>query len=122
MPKEGSLRWLDTMAIPKDAPHPELALKFMDYIMRPEVIAETSNTIPVANGNAAATKFVKPEIANDPGIYPPEAVLATLYDISVSSPAFHRTPTRLWTRVKTKRSAKCCRTPPPPFHSPPPSP
>jgi putrescine transport system substrate-binding protein len=103
IPKEGALRWLDTMAIPKDAPHPELALKFMDYIMRPEVIAETSNTIPVANGNAAATKFVKPEIANDPGIYPPEAVLATLYDISVSTPAFDRTRTRLWTRVKTKR-------------------
>ncbi|HWK47504.1 MAG TPA: polyamine ABC transporter substrate-binding protein [Stellaceae bacterium] len=103
IPKEGALRWIDTMAIPKDAPHPELALKFMDYIMRPEVIAETSNTIPVANGNAAATKFVKPEIANDPGIYPPEDVVKTLYDISVSTPAVDRTRTRLWTKVKTRR-------------------
>ncbi|HEX4195770.1 MAG TPA: extracellular solute-binding protein, partial [Stellaceae bacterium] len=65
IPKEGSERYIDTMAMPKDAPHPQAALAFLNYIMQPEVMAETSNTIYGQSGNADAIKFVKPEIAAD---------------------------------------------------------
>jgi putrescine transport system substrate-binding protein len=103
IPKEGSQRWIDTMAMPADAPHPELALQFMNYILRPEVIAETSNTIFIQSGNADAAALVKPEIARDAGIFPPPEVEKKLFMISVSTPELDRLRTRLWTRVKTGR-------------------
>ena len=61
IPKEGAMIWIDMMAIPADAPHPENALKFIDYILRPEVAAKISDTVAYANPNAAATKLVDPE-------------------------------------------------------------
>jgi putrescine transport system substrate-binding protein len=89
------------MAMPKDAPHPEAALKFLNYIMQPEVMAETSNTIYGQSGNADAIKFVKPEIANDPGIFPPADVEAKLFSISVSNKDIERLKNRLWTKIKS---------------------
>ena len=101
IPKEGTMRWIDTMAIPKDAPNPEAALKFLDFIMRPEIMAQTSNKISIQSGNADATPFVAPAIANDPGIFPPPSVEATLYAVTTASPEIDRLRTRLWTRIKT---------------------
>jgi len=101
IPKEGSERYIDTVAMPKDAPHPDAALKFLNYIMQPEVMAETSNTIYGQSGNADAIKFVKPEIANDPGIFPPADVEAKLFSISVSNKDIERLKNRLWTKIKS---------------------
>ena len=101
IPREGTVRWIDTMAIPKDAPHPDLALAFMNYIMTPQVIADTVNTIFIASGNADALKFVKPEIANDKGIFPPPETERTLFAVPVGNPQIDRLRTRLWARVKT---------------------
>ena len=101
IPKEGSERYIDTVAMPKDAPHPDAALKFLNYIMQPEVMAETSNTIYGQSGNADAVKFVKPEIASDPGIFPPPDVEAKLFSISVSTKDIERLKNRLWTKIKS---------------------
>jgi putrescine transport system substrate-binding protein len=103
VPKEGALRWIDTMAIPKDAPHPDLAHQFLNFIMDPKVIAEVSNEVFIQSGNAAASQFVKPEIINDRGIYPPPELEKNIYTISVSKPDVDRARTRLWTRLKTGR-------------------
>jgi putrescine transport system substrate-binding protein len=101
IPKEGTQRWIDTMAIPKDAPHPDAAYQFMNYIMQPEVMAQTSNAVFIQSGNADALKFVKPDISGDKGLFPPANVEATLYTISPSSPEIDRLRTRLWARIKT---------------------
>lgn len=101
IPKEGAQRYIDTMAIPKDAPHADAAMKFLNFIMQPEVIAKTSNKIFVQSGNADARKFVDPDIANDPGIFPPPDVEQTIYMITPSTPDVDRARTRFWTRVKT---------------------
>ena len=58
VPKEGSLMWFDTMAIPKDAPHAENAHKFIDYILRPEVVAAITNYVNYPNANAASLPLV----------------------------------------------------------------
>jgi putrescine transport system substrate-binding protein len=71
--------------------------------MRPEVMAQTSDAVSIQSGNADATKFVNPAIANDPAIFPPPAVEATLYAITVASPEIDRLRTRLWTKIKTNR-------------------
>jgi len=101
IPKEGSERYIDTMAMPKDAPHPDAALKFLNYIMQPEVMAETSNAIYGQSGNADAIKFVQPEIAKDPGVFPPADVEAKLFSISVSPKEIERLKNRLWTKIKS---------------------
>ncbi|MDR3441272.1 polyamine ABC transporter substrate-binding protein [Telmatospirillum sp.] len=101
IPKEGAQRYIDTLAVPKDAPHAEAAWKFLDFIMQPEEIAKTSNKIYVQSGNADARQFVTPDVANDPGIFPSAEVEQTIYSISPSTPDVDRARTRFWTRVKT---------------------
>lgn len=101
VPKEGTLIWFDSMVIPKDAPHPGNAHLFIDYMMRPDVIAEVSNTTNYANGNAAATPLVKAAIRNDPGIYPPPEVKAKLFPNLADTEEFARLVNRTWTRFTT---------------------
>src|SRR6185437_9470444 len=79
IPREGAMIWVDMMAIPKDAPHAENALKFIDFILRPEIIAAISNTVAYANPNTLATDLVDEEIRNDPNIYPSQEVRARLF-------------------------------------------
>jgi putrescine transport system substrate-binding protein len=101
IPREGSQVGFDMLAIPADAPHPEDALKFIDYILRPEVAAAITNHVYYANPNTAATPLVAEEVRNDPGIYPPEEVRAKLYVTKPHSSRFDRKLTRAWTAVKT---------------------
>ncbi|MBU1174993.1 MAG: polyamine ABC transporter substrate-binding protein [Alphaproteobacteria bacterium] len=101
IPKEGAQVWTDNMAIPKDAPHPDNAHKFINYIMEPEVVAAISDYVFYANGNAASTPLIDPAVTGDPAIYPPDDVKAKLFAIKSHSPAYDRLLTRAWTRIKT---------------------
>ncbi|HEX3949488.1 MAG TPA: polyamine ABC transporter substrate-binding protein, partial [Steroidobacteraceae bacterium] len=67
VPKEGSILWFDMLAIPKDAPHPDSAYAFINYMMTPQVIADVSNFKRYANGNAASRSLVLPAVKDDPG-------------------------------------------------------
>ncbi len=100
IPAEGALMWFDMMAVPADAPHPGNAHRFIDYILRPEVIAKASNYVFYANGNAQATALLDEELIQDPGIYPPDEVKANLYVTNPYPARVQRFVTRLWTRVK----------------------
>lgn len=101
MPKEGTQMWFDMMAIPKDAKHVDEAHTFLNYMMRPEVIAKASNYINYANGNLASQKFINKEILEDPAIYPDEATLKKLFVKLPYDPKTQRTVTRLWTKIVT---------------------
>jgi putrescine transport system substrate-binding protein len=101
IPKQGALMWFDQMAIPHDAPHAENAATFINYMMRPEVIAKATDYIYYANGNEASQKDIDPEILNDPQIYPPKDVLERLYTVKVYNPRDQRLLTRTWTSVKS---------------------
>lgn len=103
IPKEGTLIYVDTVAIPAGAPHYDAALKWIDYIMRPEVMADTTNLVGGRNGVLAANPLVKPEILNDPTIYVPQDKMKNLFEGDVGSPALDRLRSRLWTRIKTGR-------------------
>lgn len=78
IPKEGAPLWTDLVAIPVDAPHPENAHRFIDYLLEPTVIAEISNTVGQANGNAASLPYVAESVRDDPTIYPSEEVYRRL--------------------------------------------
>lgn len=79
IPKEGALMGYDMFAIPKDADNKENAYLFLNYLLRPEVIADITNYIHYANPNKAATKYVNKEILDNPGIYYSEDLLSRMY-------------------------------------------
>ncbi len=101
IPKEGTAMWIDMMAIPKGAKHPKNAHRFLNYLMRPKVIAAVTNYVQYANGNAASKPFVDAEILANPCVYPNASVLARLYTFAVFPPKVDRLFTRGWTKIKT---------------------
>ncbi|RML59544.1 Putrescine-binding periplasmic protein [Pseudomonas syringae pv. pisi] len=101
IPKEGAGSFYDMVAIPKDAENVEGAYKFMNFLMKPEVMAEITNAVRFPNGNAAATALVDKEITSDPGVYPPADVQAKLYAIADLPAATQRIMTRSWTKIKS---------------------
>lgn len=101
IPIEGSLIWFDAWYILADAPHIENAYLFLDFIMRPEVIADISNYTGYANINVPATAFVDKKMTEDPAIYPDQAVLDRLYAAKIFMPKEERVRSRVWTRVKS---------------------
>jgi putrescine transport system substrate-binding protein len=101
IPKEGAMMWFDNMAIPADAPHVEEAHIFLNYIMKPEVIAKATDYVFYANGNKASQEFVSKEVLEDPAIYPPQSTVDKLFSTTTKSPKALRSRTREWTKVKT---------------------
>jgi putrescine transport system substrate-binding protein len=101
VPKEGSILWFDMLAIPKDAPHPDAAYAYLNYIMEPKVTADISNFKRFANANAASAPFVLDSVKGDSGIYPPPALRQKLAVQLADSPDQTRAITRLWQKFKT---------------------
>ena len=99
--KEGSLMWFDQMAIPADAPNPDAAHAFLNFIMDPENAAAASNYVYYANGNKASQEMLNEDVIGDTAIYPDEETLANLYTVSPYDAKTQRTVTRLWTKVKS---------------------
>ena len=101
IPKEGAATLFDFLAIPVDAPHPENAHAFINYILEPQVVAAITNYVFYANPNLAATEFVDDEVKSNPGIYPPAETIAKAFVMSAHNPDFEEVLTRTWTRIKT---------------------
>jgi putrescine transport system substrate-binding protein len=101
VPKEGTILWFDMLAIPKDAPNPDSAYAFMNYIMTPQVIADISNFKRYANPNAAAQPLVMASVKDDPGIYPPPELTQKLSVQLADSADQTRAITRIWQKFKT---------------------
>ncbi len=101
IPKEGALMWFDQMAIPTDAANSREAHMFLDYIMRPDVIAKASNYVVYANGNQASHEYLDQEVLEDAAVYPDEATMEKLYVTTPYPPKIQRVVTRAWTAVKS---------------------
>ena len=101
IPKEGAPMWFDMLAIPKDAKNIDNAYLFLDYLMRPEVMAGIQNYVAYASANQAALPMVDKEILEDPGIYPTEDAKKGLFTLAVLPPDVDRLFTRHWTTLKT---------------------
>jgi putrescine transport system substrate-binding protein len=101
VPREGANQSFDALLIPTDAPHPQAAYRFLNFILEPRVIASITNEIHYGNDNLAANAYVRPEILNDPTIYPTPEMAARLYQSAEVAPGLERLRTRTWTRIKT---------------------
>ena len=101
IPKEGAGMWFDSMYIPEDAPHRENAYLFLNYMLRPEVIAASSNYIGYANANKSATPLVDSSLTADVAVYPDAETLKRLQTTEVLAPKEERKRSRTWTKIKT---------------------
>jgi putrescine transport system substrate-binding protein len=101
IPKNGGLLFFDMMAIPADAPHPKNAHAWMNYIMRPEVHAALTNKVFYANPNRESRKFIKPEVANNPSVFPTAVEMATMVPPKALNNDIRRQITRVYTAFKT---------------------
>lgn len=89
------------LAIPRDAKNVEQAHAFLDYLLRPEVVAPISDYVAYANPNKAADGLISAELRDNPNVYPPEEVQARLYSVEMLPPKLERLRTRTWSRIKT---------------------
>ena len=101
VPKEGTIIWFDMYAVPTDAPHPDNAHAFINFMMKPEVAAANSNFVNYATGNAASVALVNEDVRNDPGVYPPPEVKAKLFPDLSETDEYTRLLNRTWTRFTT---------------------
>ena len=101
IPKEGAPIWFDMLAIPKDAKNVDNAYLFLDYLMRPDVMAGIQNYVMYASANQAALPLVDEAVLQDPGIYPSEDTKAKLFTLAVLPPEVDRLFNRHWTTLKT---------------------
>ncbi len=101
LPKEGSNITYNAFLIPRSAPHPQAAHKFLNFILDAKVIAQITNDIDYGNDNLAAKPFVRPDILSDPAVYPTPEVRARLYLPVELGADYDRLRTRVWTRIKT---------------------
>ncbi|KTC36814.1 hypothetical protein AO269_08230, partial [Pseudomonas putida] len=101
IPKEGGNLWFDMLAIPADAPDAKQGLAFIDYLLKPEVIAKVSDYVGYANPNLKSGEFMDQDVRNDESVYPPQAIQDKLYVNVELPPKVQRLMTRSWTKVKS---------------------
>ncbi|MDN6857527.1 extracellular solute-binding protein [Pseudomonas sp. CAN2814] len=101
IPKEGAAAWFDVLAIPKDSKNVEQAHAFLNYLLRPEVVAPISDYVAYANPNQAADGLISKELHDNPNVYPPADVQAKLFSVEMLPPKLERIRTRTWTQVKS---------------------
>ena len=102
IPKEGSIIWFDSYLIPKDAPHPKNAHTFINYMLRPEVIARGHQHRELRQRQCGGDRSSSIEgVKDDPGVYPPPEVRAKLSPDLTDTEETTRLMTRMWTRFMT---------------------
>ena len=103
IPKEGTISWFDTLAIPADAPHPQAAHAFLNFMMRADIAARNTNAVGSATVNLAALPLVDSALRDDAMLYPDALVRARLHPLHALTLAQSRAEGQLWTRFVTQR-------------------
>jgi spermidine/putrescine transport system substrate-binding protein len=101
-PKEGAVLAIDSFVLHKSGAHPELAHRFIDFMLEGANAADVSNLIGAGNTNAAAMEYIRPSIAGEPGIFPPPATLARLEMLRDFDPRMRRALSRMWIDIKVR--------------------
>ena len=101
VPKEGANLDFSSLLIPVGARDTDAAYRFLNFMLRPRVIADVTNTIYYGNDNLAARPYVTPWILADPALYPTPQIEQRLYLAPEGNTATERLLTRTWTLIKT---------------------
>jgi spermidine/putrescine transport system substrate-binding protein len=100
VPSEGSLYWLDTWVLVADAPNPNAAYAFLNFIHEPQIQAEETNFTGYGTPNDEAKKYIDPAVLADPAIFPPEDVMKNLEGAVDTSGSQQRID--IWQEFKSK--------------------
>ena len=101
IPTQGAQMWFDQLVIPADAPNPEAAHAFINFILDAENSAAATNYVWYASGNEAAKEFIDQEILDYPAVYPDADTEAKLYVTRPYPAKVQRVVTRMWTKIKS---------------------
>jgi putrescine transport system substrate-binding protein len=101
IPKEGTQLWFDMMAMPADAPDPDSAYAFMNFLLQPEVMAKSSDFVTYPNAVPASLPLISEEVKSDPNLFPPDDLRQKLFVVTPYDQKIQRLVTRLWTRIVT---------------------
>ena len=102
MPKEGAVIGLDAMVIAKNAPRPDLAHKFINFMLDAQNSADLTNMLGTGNPNKAAVDFIKPEIKAMSAVFPDEETAKKLEMLRPLNPEERRLQSQIWTEIKAK--------------------
>jgi putrescine transport system substrate-binding protein len=109
VPREGALMWVDLLAIPAGAPHPEAAYRFLDYLLEPGVIAAVSNASRYANANRDSRQLIDAALREDPGVYPSAQEQTRLHLVPAESQAYARARSAAWRRILAREGSNDAR-------------
>ena len=96
--KQGLLH--EEFAIPADAPNPLAAEAFIDFLLRPEVMAAISSKVRYANAVPESRPMIAAPVRDDPNVYPPDAALAGAFVPGTLPATAERARSRMWSRFK----------------------
>ena len=100
LPKTGGLLFFDNLAVPKDAQHPNNAMAFINYFLKPEVSASLTNELSYATANKASVAQVTPEVASNKAVFLDAAALQVAVSPSSLSNATRESMTSVYTAFK----------------------
>lgn len=100
VPKQGAEIGFDMLSIPTDAPHKPEALAFINFVLRPDIMARITDATRYPNAIPATRALVRPDLLNDPNVFPTDAIMQRFFTIGPSNPTADRARTRLWARFK----------------------
>lgn len=100
VPRTGAPAWFDFWTIPADAPNPDNAYAFINFMLRPDVVAAATDYTGYANANAAATALVSPEIAGDPAVYPDAETISRMFTPQPQTDEQETLLNRTWAEIK----------------------
>jgi spermidine/putrescine-binding protein len=101
VPKEGGTIWADCLVVLKTSPHKDLAMRFINYLLDPQVAARTSEHLLFAAAPAAVQDLVAPGVRGNPAVYPPDEVVSRLEWMKDVGEAI-RAYDRAWTELKMR--------------------
>lgn len=101
VPREGGEIWVDNLAVLAKAPNRDMAEKFLNFILNPEIGARLANFNQYPTPNKAAKSLVNPEDLKNPAIYPPPEVMGKLEFLKELG-AKSRLYDEIWTQIKAK--------------------
>ena len=100
LPKQFTQFTFDMLAVPKDAPHPEYAMQFINFILQPANMAAITNKVGYPNAEPASLPMVEADVKSNPNVFPTPAMLTHAFTAKAPSAAAERARTRMWARFK----------------------
>lgn len=100
IPEEGATMYQEDICMLESAPNRDNALKFLEFMMRPEISAMNTERLTNGSVNTAAIKLLPPELKDNPSVNPSADVRAKLQIFDDLGKDL-RLYTRAWDHVKT---------------------